>query len=93
VTVVPAGTLDTYERLRAAVLCAEPGCAPNLGTLRREGLAAWMKGLVPAPAGATPVPGTARRTPISRDPAPIPSELTRLIASIVLTVAGEPAHV
>ena len=92
-TAVPAGTLDTYERLRAAVLCAQPGCTPHLATLRREGLAAWMKGLTLAPDANTPIPGAARRAPVPRDPAPTPSELTRLIAGIVLTLTGEPAHV
>lgn len=75
------------------MLGAEPGCAPNLGTLRREGLAAWMKGLSPVPAAGTPIPGAVRRTPVSRNPAPAPSELTRLIAGIVLAITEESAHV
>ncbi len=90
-TVAPESTLDAYEALRAAVLRAEPGAGPDLGTLRREGLAAWLKGSIPAPGGsasaATP------RFPSLRDPAPAPSELTRLIASIVLAITAEPAHV
>lgn len=92
-TVVPVGTVDTYERLRAAVLCAEPGCAPNLGTLRREGLAAWMKAQIPVAGAGPPIPGATRRTPIPRAPTPAPSELARLIAGIVLAITGEPAHV
>ena len=51
-TVAPESTLDAYEALRAAVLRAEPGAGPDLGTLRREGLAAWLKGLIPAPGGS-----------------------------------------
>jgi hypothetical protein len=90
-TVVPKSTLDAYEALRAAVLRAEPGAGPDLGRLRREGLAAWLNGWIPAPgcsaSAATP------RLPSLRDPAPAPSELTRLIASIVIAITAEPAHV
>jgi hypothetical protein len=92
-TVGLESTLDAYEALRAAVLRAEPGAGPDLGTLRREGLAAWLKGLIPAPGGSASIPAAIPRLPSLRDPAPTPSELTRLIASIVLALAAEPAHV
>jgi hypothetical protein len=79
--------VDTYELLRAAVLRADPDASPHLGVLRREGLAAWSQSLI---IGA-PISGPARQ-PTTRH-APAPSELTRLIASIVLAIAAEPAHV
>jgi len=93
VTVVPTDTINAYERVRAAVLCAVPERAPNLGTLRREGLAAWVKAVSSMPNVGAPFPSAARRTPVSRNPAPASSELTRLIASIVLAITGESAHV
>ena len=65
----------------------------DLGTVRRCGLAAWLRGLVvppPAePARAKPVPSL--NTIV--DPAPAAGELTRIIASIVIALVAEPAHV
>ena len=84
-------TIDAYERLRAAVLHAEPLPGPDLGTVRRRGLAAWLKGLiVQAPvelARATPdsTPNT------TGDPAPAASEHTRVIAEILIALVAEPA--
>jgi hypothetical protein len=92
-TVAPQSTLDAYEALRAAALRAEPGAGPDLGTLRREGLATWLKGLIRAPGCSASIPAATPHLPSLRDPAPAPSELTRLIASIVLAIAAEPAHV
>ena len=85
-------TVDAYERLRAAVLNAEPVSGPDLGTVRHRGLASWLKGLT-----LQPVAEAARarryRTPSSiSDPAPATNELTRLIAGIVVALAAEPAH-
>jgi hypothetical protein len=64
----------------------------DLGTVRRQGLAAWLKGLImpspvdPACAKLEPSPNT--RT----DPAPAVSELTRIIAGIVIALVVEPTH-
>ena len=85
-------TVDAYERLRNAVLRAEPVPGPDLGTVRRRGLASWLKGLIlqppvePARARPEPMPNT------SADPAPVASELTRIIAGIVIALVAEPAH-
>ena len=43
--------INAYERLRAAVLGAEPIPSAGLATMRREGMAAWLK--------------TAHRTPVA----------------------------
>lgn len=82
-----------YERMRAAVLNADPEAGPNLGVLRREGVTAWCRSLTTA--RDRDAPPADRPHHLSRRPAaePPPSELTRLIASIILTITAEPAHV
>ena len=82
-----------YEALRAAVLRADPDAGPHLGVLRREGLAAWSRSLIEVPAISAPISGPALQPPTRPAPAPAPSELTRLIAGIVLAIIAEPAHV
>ena len=85
-------TIDAYERLRGAALTAQPLPGPDLGTVRRRGLASWLKGLIlqpPAePARARPelMPNTIVNS------APAASELTRVIAGIVIALVAEPAH-
>jgi len=85
-------TVDAYERLRAAALGTEPVCGPDLGTVRRHGLAGWLERLTVQPLAA---PTRARPEPL---PAPIvgavpaADELTRLIAGIVVALAVETAH-
>lgn len=92
---MPAATsaVEAYERLRAAVLVAEPISGPDLGTVRHHGLASWLKRLSHAPLTA---PDHARRElslpSIASDPSPASNELTRLIAGIVVALAAEPAH-
>jgi hypothetical protein len=87
-----ASTTDAYERLRSAVLSAEPMPCLDLGTVRRRGLAAWINGLLaaaptePARAGPVSTPDTLI------NPAPAVGELTRIIAGIVIALAAEPAH-
>ena len=83
--------VDIYEALRAAVLRADPDAGPHLGVLRREGLAAWSRSLIEVPAIRAPISGLA--PPTRPAPAPAPSELTRLIAGIVLAITAEPTHV
>ena len=82
-----------YELLRAAVLRADPNAGPYLGVLRREGLTAWSRSLIALPASNSPISGPARQLPIRHAPAIAASELTRLIAGIVLAITAEPIHV
>lgn len=89
----PVNAVDAYERLRAAVLHADPDIGPNLGVLRREGLTAWSRSLIEARDIGLPLPGPARQLPAWSAAAQAPSELTRLIAGIVLAITAEPAHV
>jgi hypothetical protein len=87
VTVCPANTVDAYERLRAAVLRAEPVPGPDLGTVRRQGIAAWIKALrsMPRIAPDRSVPGPP--PPTLSQPSPAATELTRLLAGIVVAFA------
>ena len=65
----------------------------DLGTVRRRGLATWLRGLVVLPSGE---PARAKPEPslnTNIDPAPCASELIRIIASIVIALVAEPAHV
>jgi hypothetical protein len=78
--------------LRTAVLHAEPIPGPDLGTVRRRGLATWLKGLI-LQAPAEPARARSDTTPnTSVDPAPAASELTRVIAGIVIALIAEPTH-
>jgi hypothetical protein len=93
VSVASANAIDTYELLRAAVLRADPDAGPNLGVLRRDGLTAWSRSLIEVPTIGAPIPDPARPLPAWHAATPAPSELTRLIAGIVLAIIAEPAHV
>jgi hypothetical protein len=88
-----ADAVDAYELLRAAVLRADPDAGSNLGVLRREGLTAWSRSLIEARDIGAPLPWPARQLPTWPDAASAPSELTRLIAGIVLAITAEPVHV
>jgi hypothetical protein len=88
-----AEAVDGYELLRAAVLGADPDAGPNLGVLRREGLTAWFRSLIEARDIGAPLPWPARQLPTWPAAPPAPSELTRLIAGIVLAITAEPVHV
>lgn len=78
--------------MRAAALGGEPVAGPDLGTVRRHGLAGWLARLtlqpVVEPARARPEPMPAAIV----DPVPVADELTRLIADIVVALATEAAH-
>jgi hypothetical protein len=93
VSAPPVNAVDAYERLRAAVLDADPDAGPNLGILRHEGLTAWSQSLIEARDIGLPLPGPARQTSGWSAAAQTPSELIRLIASIVLAITADPAHV
>ena len=86
--------MDAYERLRAAVLRAEPAAGPDHGIVRREGLAAWIAGLALVPAREVePVRCPLRPAPALTLPSPMTAnELTQLIAGILVTLAAEPTH-
>ncbi len=81
------GLVDAYEQLRAVALGAQPICGPGLPTLRRQGMVAWIRAASVSP---DPTPQPYRRlapaTPIAT------SELTFILASLVATLASEPAH-
>lgn len=74
------------------MLGAEPMPGQDLGTVRRQGLAAWLRGLIIA----SPVePACAKLEPsLNTIPTlvPVVSELTRIIAGIVIALVVEPAH-
>jgi hypothetical protein len=94
VSAVSANAVDTYELMRAAVLRADPDAGPNLDVLRREGLTAWSRRLIVTPNVGPPPPDPVRRLPAwPGNTADEISELTRLIAGIVLAITAEPAHV
>jgi hypothetical protein len=81
-----------YEKLRAAILSAEAAACPGLGILRCQGMAAWMRVLGQAShaevACCTPeLPSSAKP-----DLSPPESEVTRLIAGIIVSLAMEPMH-
>lgn len=81
------GLVDAYEQLRAVALGAQPICGPGLANLRRHGTVAWIRA-----ASITPDP-----TPLPRwhlpPVAPIAtSEISLILASLVATLAAEPAH-
>ena len=82
---------DAYESLRAAALCAEPAACPGLGILRRQGMAAWMRALERPPHSDGDRHPLITRLPTSDAPQQS-TELTRLIASIIVSVGTEHAH-
>lgn len=99
--------MDAYERLRAAVLNAEPLPGTDLGTVRRRGLAAWLKGLIlpplsklacaklePINAVANPAPNGVCSLHKTGDAkaSPVASELTHIITGIVIALVTEPTH-
>src|SRR5271165_5817182 len=88
----PADTAATYEKVRAAVLSAEATTSSGLGILRRQGLAAWMRALRQEPhadaACLDPQPPPSAEPDLS----PSASDVTRLIAGILISLAMEPLH-
>ncbi len=90
-TVSTRNTSD-YETLRAAALGAEPPRGPNLGVLRHHGLASWLKAPSPEPISQQSNADQHRLPGTNMDPLPPTSELTHLIAGIVMSLAAEPAN-
>jgi hypothetical protein len=85
-------TASDYETLRAAVLGAEPVRGPALLMLRHNGLTSWLKAPIPESIAPTLCAGQARSSAANGDPVLTTTELTRLIADIVVALAAEPAH-
>jgi hypothetical protein len=92
VTARPTEMVDAYERLRDAALRGEPLPGPDLGVVRRHGMAAWIKAWGSAPDVAQARWARAPRASPLSQPSPAASELTRLIAGIVVALVAEPAH-
>ncbi len=90
---VPTRTAQDYEILRASVLSSAPPRGSGIGTVCHQGLANWLKQPVSEPVAPTcayphnvsPAAG-AGSTGSS-------TELTRVIADIVVALALEPEHV
>jgi hypothetical protein len=82
-----------YETLRAAVLSDHSNGQRGLAIIIHRGLAAWLGELTheaPLPTPAIALTTSIRSTP----PASTPSELTRVLAGIIvaLTTGGVAAH-
>ena len=90
--VASADAADTYEKLRAAVLHAEPTACPGLGILRRRGLAAWIRALGQESHAEAACGDHRSRALGHADPSPAASDITRLIAGIIVALAMEPVH-
>lgn len=90
--VAPSDTTERYETLRAAVLRGGGAACPGLGILHRRGVAEWIRALGQEP----PVEVACsdyRLTPSTpHDPAPATSDITRLVAGILVAIAMEPVH-
>ena len=85
-------TAKDYETLRAAALGTEPIRGPALKILRQNGLTSWLKAPIPEPIAPTLCAGQARSSAANGDPVLTTTQLTRLIAGIVVALAAEPAH-
>ena len=81
--------VDAYEQLRAAVVGAQQIPGAGLVTLRRQGMAAWIKASDSIPGPTSPLPA-ARRPPTAG--AIARNELTLILASLVVTLSAEPTH-
>ncbi|WP_454652775.1 hypothetical protein [Bradyrhizobium liaoningense] len=83
-----------YEKLRGAVLSGEVTTSSGLGILRRQGLASWMRALghEPFAAVACRAPAPAPAPFAKPDLSPPASDVTRLIAGILVSLATEPMH-
>jgi hypothetical protein len=81
--------VDAYERLRAAIVGAQQIPGAGLATLRRQGMAAWIKASYSAPDPASPLLAP-RRPPTAG--AIARNELTLILASLVVTLSAEPTH-
>ena len=83
---------DAYEKLRTAVLRAEPAACPGLGILRRRGLAAWLRALGQEPHAEAACRDHPPAPSAAYDSSPAASDITRLIAGIIVALAMESVH-
>lgn len=84
----PTRTAQDYEGLRASVLGSAPVRGPEIGTVCHLGLMTWLK--QPPPKPIAPPCGSSHGT--SRAEPVLPTELTRVIAGIVVALALEAGH-
>src|SRR6266851_3707299 len=90
--VAPSDTTERYETLRAAVLRGGGAACPGLGILHHRGVAEWIRALGQEPPVEVACSDD-RLTPLTpHDPAPATSDITRLVASILVAIAMEPVH-
>lgn len=89
---VATRTTSDYEELRAAVLGAGLIRGPDLGTVRHRGLANWLRQPPLTPIAQQPCSERVRTPDALADPTPVSTELTRLIAGIVVALAVEQVH-
>ncbi len=88
VTIAATSLVDAYEQLRAVALGAQPISGSGLPTLRRQGMAAWIRAASTTPDLTPPCPRW--RPPAAG--ASATSELTLILASLVAMLAAEPTH-
>ncbi len=87
-TIAATSLVDAYEQLRAVALGAQPISGSGLPTLRRQGMAAWIRAASTTPDLTPPCPRW--RPPAAG--ASATSELTLILASLVAMLAAEPTH-
>ncbi len=75
--------------MRAAVLGAQIISGSGLTTMRREGMAGWIKA-IHEKSKSLPVTPAAR--PPAATSAPAKNELTAALASLIVTISAEPNH-
>jgi hypothetical protein len=82
-----------YEALRAAVLSGRSSGQRGLAILIHRGLAAWIGEIKPEGSVSTPPPAVPSRSAAPMPPlTPGTSELTRVLAGIVLALTTGSAH-
>jgi hypothetical protein len=89
-SIAAAQLAAAYEALRAAVLSGRSSGQGGLAILIHRGLAAWIAELKPEEPPATP---SAASVPMrSATAASAPSELTRVLAGIIVALTTEDVH-
>jgi len=88
-SIVAAQAAAAYEALRAAVLSGRSNGQCSLAILIHRGLTAWIAALEPEEPPATPSPAC---VPPHSVAASAPSELTRVLAGIIVALTTEDVH-
>jgi hypothetical protein len=73
-------------------LRAELTACPGLGILRRRGLAAWIRALEQGLHAEAAYHDHLPAPSVPHDPSPVTSDITRLVAGIIVAIAMEPVH-